>query len=216
MASSLARRIAVATVAIPLTIGMVYLGGWVLVGGLVILGAAGTREFFALTRKAGVHPFVIPGYLGAVLLPVTAYLVTSDVGLRPIWMLFGGALWLIATMVYAVGSVRPTDQPVLALGATMFGPCYTAGLLAFLVMVRPPLTEERRKELVKVVKKLAEEGKIAVRHGRTEAISRAKKVEHVSEDDERHTEKAIQKFHDEVIEQLDELVKAKEAEIMEV
>ncbi len=80
----------------------------------------------------------------------------------------------------------------------------------------PPLTEERRKELVKVVRKLAEEGKIAVRHGRTEAISRAKKVEHVSEDDERHTEKAIQKLHDDVIEQLDQLVKAKEAEIMEV
>ncbi len=80
----------------------------------------------------------------------------------------------------------------------------------------PPLTEERRKELVKVVRKLAEEGKIAVRHGRTEAISRAKKVEHVSEDDERHTEKDIQKLHDDAIEQLDQLVKAKEAEIMEV
>ena len=80
----------------------------------------------------------------------------------------------------------------------------------------PPLTEERRKELVKVVRKLAEEGKIAVRHGRTEAISRAKKVEHVSEDDERHTEQDIQKLHDDVIEQLDQLVKAKEAEIMEV
>jgi ribosome recycling factor len=80
----------------------------------------------------------------------------------------------------------------------------------------PPLTEERRKELVKVVRKLAEEGKIAVRHGRTEAIAKAKKVEHVSEDDERHTEKDIQKQHDEAIEQLDGLVKAKEEEIMEV
>jgi len=80
----------------------------------------------------------------------------------------------------------------------------------------PPLTEERRKELVKVVRKLAEEGKIAVRHGRTEAISQAKKVEHVSEDDERHTEKDVQKLHDEAIEQLDNLVKAKEIEIMEV
>lgn len=80
----------------------------------------------------------------------------------------------------------------------------------------PPLTEERRKELVKVVRKLAEEGKIAVRHGRTEAISRAKKVEHVSKDDQRHTEKDVQKLHDEAIEQLDQLVKAKEVEIMEV
>ncbi len=80
----------------------------------------------------------------------------------------------------------------------------------------PPLTEERRKELVKVVRKLAEEGKIAVRHGRTDAIARAKKVEHVSQDDERHAEKDIQKFHDDAIEQLDQLIKAKETEIMEV
>ncbi len=80
----------------------------------------------------------------------------------------------------------------------------------------PPLTEERRRELVKVVRKLAEEGKIAVRHGRTEAISRAKKVEHVSKDDERHTEKDVQKLHDEAIDQLDQLIKAKEVEIMEV
>jgi ribosome recycling factor len=80
----------------------------------------------------------------------------------------------------------------------------------------PQLTEERRKELVKVVRKLAEEGKIAVRHGRTEAIARAKQVEHVSQDDERHTEKEIQKLHDDAIELLDKLVKAKEVEIMEV
>ena len=80
----------------------------------------------------------------------------------------------------------------------------------------PPLTEERRKELVKVVRKLAEEGKIAVRHGRTDAIAGAKKVEHVSQDDERHAEKDIQKLHDDAIEQLDQLVQAKETEIMEV
>lgn len=80
----------------------------------------------------------------------------------------------------------------------------------------PPLTEERRKDLVKIVRKLAEEGKIGVRHGRTEAISKAKKIEHVSEDDERQTEKEVQRLHDEAIEQLDNLVKAKEVEIMEV
>lgn len=80
----------------------------------------------------------------------------------------------------------------------------------------PPLTEDRRKELVKVVRKLAEEGRIAVRHGRTDANAKMKKVEHVSEDDIRHREKDVQKAHDDAIEQLDELVKAKEAEIMEV
>src|SRR6059058_3487435 len=53
----------------------------------------------------------------------------------------------------------------------------------------PPLTEERRRELVKVVHKFAEEGRVAVRHARTEAISKIKKTEHVSEDEKKHTEK---------------------------
>ena len=80
----------------------------------------------------------------------------------------------------------------------------------------PLLTEERRQELVKVVRKLAEEGRIAIRHGRTEVLSKIKKVEHVSDDDKHHSEKNVQKLHDETIEQLEELVKAKEAEIMEI
>ena len=70
--------------------------------------------------------------------------------------------------------------------------------------------------MVKVVRRLAEEGRIAVRHGRTDIISKMKKVEHVSDDDKRHSEKDVQKLHDEAIEQLEELVKDKEAEIMEV
>lgn len=80
----------------------------------------------------------------------------------------------------------------------------------------PALTEERRKELVKVVHKLAEEGKVGVRHARTEAISKAKKAEHVSEDETRHVEKDVQKLHDDAIKQIDGLVKGKEQEIMEV
>ena len=80
----------------------------------------------------------------------------------------------------------------------------------------PPLTEERRRELVKVVHKFAEEGRVAIRHARTEAISRIKKTEHVSEDDKKHAEKDAQKLHDDHMKLVEELVKAKEAEIMEV
>ena len=80
----------------------------------------------------------------------------------------------------------------------------------------PPLTEERRKELVKLVHKFAEEGRVAVRHGRTEAINKIKKTEHVSEDEKKHAEKDIQKVTDDHIRHIDEMVKAKEAEIMEV
>ena len=80
----------------------------------------------------------------------------------------------------------------------------------------PPLTEERRKELVKVVHKFAEESRVAIRHARTEAINRIKKAEHVSEDEKKHTEKDVQKLHDDHLKLVEEAVKSKEAEIMEV
>ena len=80
----------------------------------------------------------------------------------------------------------------------------------------PALTEERRKDLVKVVHKLAEEGRVAVRHARTDAISRIKKTEHVSDDEKKHAEKEVQKLHDDHLKLVDAAVKAKEAEIMEV
>lgn len=80
----------------------------------------------------------------------------------------------------------------------------------------PPLSEERRKDLVKVVHKLAEEGKVAVRHGRTEALTKVKKLEHVSLDDKSRAEKEVQKLTDDHIRQIDALVQSKEAEIMEV
>jgi ribosome recycling factor len=80
----------------------------------------------------------------------------------------------------------------------------------------PALSEERRKELVKVIHKLAEEGRIAVRHARTDALHKLKKVEHVSENDKARAEKDVQKITDEHIKQIDTLIHAKEAEIMEV
>ena len=80
----------------------------------------------------------------------------------------------------------------------------------------PQMNEQRRKELVKVVHKLAEEGRIAVRHHRTEGRERLKKLNGVSEDDVKHAEKDLQKVHDDYMHKIDDLVKAKEAEIMEV
>lgn len=80
----------------------------------------------------------------------------------------------------------------------------------------PPLTEERRKELVRVVHKLAEEGRVAVRHARHQSKEALKKVEHVSEDDQRKADHDLQKVTDDHIKNIDELVKAKEEEIMEV
>jgi ribosome recycling factor len=80
----------------------------------------------------------------------------------------------------------------------------------------PMMNEQRRKELVKVVHKYAEEGRVLVRHARTHAREGLKKLSGVSEDDVKHAEKDLQKLHDDFIHKIDELIKAKEAEIMEV
>jgi ribosome recycling factor len=80
----------------------------------------------------------------------------------------------------------------------------------------PSMNEQRRKDLVKIVHKLAEDGKIAVRHARTHARDGLKKLSGVSEDDVKHAEKELQKVHDDYIGKIDTMIKAKEAEIMEV
>ena len=83
----------------------------------------------------------------------------------------------------------------------------------------PPLNEERRKELVKLVKKFAEDGKIAVRNVRRDAIEhlkKAEKSEHVSEDERKRQEQEAQKMTDRHIKEIDGLVLQKEKEIMEV
>ena len=80
----------------------------------------------------------------------------------------------------------------------------------------PQMNEQRRKELVKIVHKYAEEGRVAVRHARTHGREGLKKLNGVSEDDVKHAEKDLQKLHDDFIHKIDELIKAKEAEIMEV
>ena len=83
----------------------------------------------------------------------------------------------------------------------------------------PPLTEERRKLLVKHAHKSAEEGRVAVRNIRRDANDQLKKLlkEHeLGEDDERHALTEVQKLTDDHIEQINEGLKQKEGEIMEV
>jgi ribosome recycling factor len=83
----------------------------------------------------------------------------------------------------------------------------------------PELTEERRKEMVKVVHGVAEEGRIAVRNIRRDTmhdLRELKKEGEAGEDDERRSEAALQKQTDEAIAEIDALLKGKEEEILEV
>ncbi|MFP5225308.1 MAG: ribosome recycling factor [Actinomycetota bacterium] len=83
----------------------------------------------------------------------------------------------------------------------------------------PPLTEERRKELIKVVRDRAEQGRVAIRAVRRHAkdsLDKALKDGHVSEDDIRRSEKELQALTDRFIAEVDEMLKRKEAELLEV
>ena len=83
----------------------------------------------------------------------------------------------------------------------------------------PQLTEERRKELVKVVRHMAEEGRVAVRNVRRDVMHHLKEMVdkgEVGSDEEHRAEERVQKLTDDNVHEIDELLKKKEAEILEV
>jgi ribosome recycling factor len=83
----------------------------------------------------------------------------------------------------------------------------------------PPLTQERRKELAKVVGKQTEEARVAVRSARRDAMDMIKEAEKdgdISEDERKNGEKKVQELTDKFIALIDEIAKAKEKEIMEI
>jgi ribosome recycling factor len=83
----------------------------------------------------------------------------------------------------------------------------------------PPLTEERRKEIVKTLKKMAEDAKVALRNVRRDANDELKKLEkdkQISEDDLKRAEKEVQDVTNSFVSRIDEVLAVKEKEVMEV
>ena len=86
-------------------------------------------------------------------------------------------------------------------------------------LVFPPLTEERRKDLVKQTKKYAEESKVAIRNIRRDAIEKFKKQQkasEITEDDYKIAEKDVQKLTDDFIKEIDKIADKKEKELLEI
>jgi ribosome recycling factor len=122
---------------------------------------------------------------------------------------------LITIQPYDPGSIKSIERAIQEsdLGLT---PSNDGKLIRLPI---PQLTEERRKELVKVVRGLAEEGRVAVRNVRRDAMHHLKELVRngdVGDDEERRAEERVQKLTDEHVGRIDELLKRKEAEIMEV
>ena len=86
-------------------------------------------------------------------------------------------------------------------------------------LVFPPLTEERRKDLIKQTKKYVEESKVAIRNIRRDAIEKFKKQQkasEITEDDYKNAEKDIQKLTDDYAKEIDKIIAAKEKELTEI
>ena len=121
----------------------------------------------------------------------------------------------IAVQPWEKGMIQPIEKAILNANLGL-NPVSDGTMIRVPI---PPLNEERRRELVKLVKKFAEDGKIAIRNVRRDAIEHLKKTEkqeHVSEDERKRGEQEAQKMTDRHIKDIDNLIALKEKEIMEV
>lgn len=122
---------------------------------------------------------------------------------------------MLTVTPYDKGAMKDIEKAITE-AELGFNPANDGNLIRLPV---PELTEDRRKEMVKLAKKMAEEGRIAIRNIRRDAIHDIKKqvdAKEATEDDLRSGETEIQKVTDSHIAMIDEALKAKEAEIMEV
>ena len=122
---------------------------------------------------------------------------------------------LITVQPYDASSVKTIEKAIMEsdVGLT---PSNDGNVIRLQI---PELTEERRKEMVKVVHGVAEEGRIAVRNVRRDVmhdLRELKKEGEAGEDDERRAESALQKETDAAVAEIDEALKGKEEEILEV
>ena len=130
MASNLTKRIAFAGVAIPLAVGVVWLGGWAFAAALAVLGVLGTREIYDLARRQGLDALDRTGGVAAAAIPLLAYWAKATPAL------YVGALWMMAVLVVAMVRRGPTGRPLATVSVTLFGCLYASALLAFLIPIR--------------------------------------------------------------------------------
>lgn len=121
----------------------------------------------------------------------------------------------LAIQPWDINSIHPIEKAIqkanLGLNPTIQG--------KVLRIFFPELSQERRQEFVKIVKKMTEEGRVAIRHVRRDAMEQLKKHAHdsgVSEDEEKQCEKDLQKLTDDYISKIDQHLVHKEKEIMTV
>ena len=137
MDRNLAQRIGFAVVAIPLALGVVWYGGWLLVGLVVLVAVLGTRELYGLARRSGVEPFEIVGLVGAALVPPAVYLaVAEEQPFIRAGVPYVAAAWVMLVLTIGLATRSPEERPLAATAITVLGVAYTAALPAFLIDLR--------------------------------------------------------------------------------
>lgn len=135
-ANNLVQRIVVAAIAIPLVVGIIWLGGWFLAAMLALLGVLGAREIYDFGRRQGIEPLERTGWLAAAAIPLFAYWAK---GSEIHWAepaLYLGAIWLMVALAIAMARRGPGGRPLTSVSITMFGCLYASGMLSFLIAIR--------------------------------------------------------------------------------
>ena len=130
MSKQLLTRIAFAAVAIPVAVGVLWLGGWWLAAAVAILGILGARELYDLATKHGIEALAWWGFGGVVAIPLTVML--GWAAAAP-YIAIG---WVLAVLVAAMYARGPKQRPLAAVAVTVLGPLYAAAPLAFLIAIR--------------------------------------------------------------------------------
>src|SRR5512134_1618695 len=143
MDRNLAQRIGFAAVAIPLALGTVWLGGWLLAGLIALVAALGTRELYGLFRRSGGRPIEGLGVAAAIALPLMTHLLLIGDARIEAALPYAAAGWLLAVLTVALATRSPAERPLDVVGVTVFGVCYAAALPSFLLDIRHAAHPER-------------------------------------------------------------------------
>ena len=139
MDSNLARRVLFAVVAIPIAFAVIWFGGWPLVAVVALVAVLGTRELFDFARRQRIEPALQIGLLTALAIAPIGYVALSSV-YNTWWVLiagfYGGAIWFIGLLTWALWRRAPGDKPLESVSITTFGVAYAALLPSFLIIIR--------------------------------------------------------------------------------
>jgi phosphatidate cytidylyltransferase len=134
------RRVAFAVVAIPVVVGIAWLGAWVFASLLAVAAALGAREVYGFARQQGIEPLERTGMVAAALTPLAVALTIFAPGtvselIGSGYLLLGFLLGVLALALWRRG---PTGRPLPAAAVTIFGVLYAGWLLSFALRLRHP------------------------------------------------------------------------------